>query len=83
MAASRRMRNPNELFVGDLSFFCNEVHLHDLFAPFGTVVEARVKRSDKGGRTLMYGFVRMDTLKAALDSAKALNGIMLLGREIR
>lgn len=79
----RRMRNPNELFVGDLSFFCQEQHLFDLFSPYGTVVETRIKRSDKGGRTLMYGFVRMETLKAALEAAKGLNGFMMMGREIR
>ncbi len=79
----RRMRNPNELFVGDLSYFCQEQHLVELFTPYGVVVEARIKRSDKGGRTLMYGFVRMETLKSALEAAKGLNGYTLMGREIR
>ncbi len=79
----RRMRNPNELFVGDLSFFCTEEDLYRLFGNFGVVAEARIKRSDKGGKTLMYGFVRMDSLPPALEAAKYLNGNLYMGREIK
>ena len=77
------MRNPNELFVGDLSFFCQEKQLIELFSKFGPVAEARVKRSDRGNRTLMYGFVRMEELKNALQSVAELNGKLFMGRAMR
>ncbi len=79
----RRMRNPNELFVGDLSFFCREHHLVELFSSCGPVVDARIKRSEAKGKTLMYGFVRMDTLKGALTAAKELNGVVFMGRTMK
>lgn len=77
------MRNPNELFVGDLSFFCTEQHLQELFSTYGPVSEARIKRSDRGNRTLMYGFVRMEELKHALQAAAELNGKLYMGRAMR
>ena len=79
----KRMRNPNELFVGDLSYFCREEHLIALFSYFGTVVEARIKRSEKDGHSLMYGFVRMSALQEALEASKQLSGYMYMGREMK
>ena len=79
----QHIRNPNEIFVGDLSFFCQESHLIQLFGTFGKVDEARIKRSDRGGRTLMYGFVRMVEHSAAAAAATALNGKLHMGRVMR
>ena len=77
------MRHPNELFVGDLSYFCKENDLIDLFSHYGVVADARVKRSDTKGKTLMYGFVRMENLKAALSAATELNGSIFMGRKMK
>ncbi len=77
------MRNPNELFVGDLSYFCGEEQLYDLFGQFGGILDVRIKRSDAKGKTLMYGFVKMESLKSALLAAKELNGTLFMGRALR
>ena len=76
-------RHPLEIFVGDLSFFCHEHHLLELFTVHGPVVECRVKRSDRGNRTLMYGFVRMYDLKDAQQAVAALHGKLYMGRALR
>lgn len=73
----------HELFVGDLSYFCEEHHLFDLFKGFGVVTETRVKRNDRGGRTLMYGFVTMATLSDAEHAAAKLAGRLFMGRAMR
>ena len=75
--------HPLEIFVGDLSYFCQEHHLFDLFSIYGPVTEARVKRSDRGNRTLMYGFVRMKELKDAQEAVAALQGKLYMGRAMR
>lgn len=72
-----------EIFVGDLSFFCKEMDLYELFCPFGQVLKPRIRRSDKDGRTLMYGFVEMPILEDAEKAVKALHGSRFQGRDIR
>jgi RNA recognition motif-containing protein len=66
-----------------LSYFCEEHNLFDLFKGFGVVTECRIKRNDRGGRTLMYGFVTMPSLTEAEHAAKSLNGRLFMGRNIR
>lgn len=72
-----------EVFVGDISFFCKEVDLYKLFSNYGRVMRTRIKRSDKNGRTLMYGFVDMERLEDAKESIKALHQSRFQGRDIR
>ncbi len=73
---------PQELFVGDLSFFCQEKHLVELFGNFGPVLEIRIKRSNRG-RTLMYGFVQMLHNDHALAAVAKLSGHIFMGRKMR
>ncbi len=72
-----------EVFVGDLSFFCREYDLYDLFSRFGYVLKTRIKRSERDSRTLMYGFVVMQKLEEAQRAVEALHGYRFLGRDIR
>lgn len=72
-----------EVFVGDLSFFCKEYDLYDLFSRFGYVLKTRIKRSERDTRTLMYGFVVMQKLEEAQRAVEALHGFRFLGRDIR
>ena len=72
-----------DLFVGNLSFFCQEKHLKELFMPYGEVHSIRIKRNDKGGRSLMYGFVSMASPVAAYHAAKSLHEKLFLGRNVR
>ncbi len=75
--------NNYEIFVGDLSFFCKEMDLYELFCPYGQVLKPRIRRSDKDGRTLMYGFVEMPVLEDAEKAVRALQGSRFQGRDIR
>ena len=72
-----------ELFVGDLSYFCTEDHLRELFGKFGHVAEARIRRSERGGHSLMHGFIKMTSLDDAQRSAQALDNNMYMGRRLR
>jgi RNA recognition motif-containing protein len=72
----------HELFVGDLSFFCSEKHLHELFQPYSPV-DIRIKRSDTRGRSLMFGFVKMESQEMASRASADLNGKVFMGRVIK
>ncbi len=72
-----------ELFVGNLSYFCNEEELCDLFNQYGTVVHARIIRSDDKTRSLMYGFVLMATKQEMDGISQLLNGHLFMGRHLR
>lgn len=72
-----------DLFVGNLSFFCQEKHLKELFSKYGEVANIRIKRNDKGGRSLMYGFISMATTTAAQSAAINLHQQLFMGRNIR
>lgn len=78
------LENPNELFVGNLSFFCTEKDLEYLFTPFGPVSNIRIKRNEKNGRrSLMYGFVCMETLEAAKKASEQLHQKLFMGRHVK
>ncbi len=72
-----------ELFIGDLSYFCTEEQIAALFSTYGTVAETRIRRSDRGGHSLMYGFVKMTSLQDAETAANALNDQLYMGRRLR
>ena len=78
------LENPNELFVGNLSFFCTEKDLDYLFSPFGKVANIRIKRNEKNGRrSLMYGFVCMDTFEGAVKASEQLHQKLFMGRNVK
>lgn len=73
----------NVLFIGDLSIFCTEKDLNDLFSGFGTVTEVKIMKSDDKGRSLSYGFVKFSD---PADAARAMNHLqhkLLHGRHLR
>lgn len=72
-----------EIFVGDLSFFCRDHHLVQLFGRYGVVEKARVRMSDNKKNSLMFAFIRMKTAEAATIAAEALNGFLFMGRTLR
>jgi RNA recognition motif-containing protein len=80
--ASKRSRGV-EIFVGDVSFFCVDYDIFQLFSQFGRVLRARIKKSDKDGRTLMYGFVDMENVHEAEKAVAQLHGSRFQGRDIR
>ena len=73
----------NGIFVGNLSFFCEENHLFDLFNEYGTVKNVRIVRNDNNTRSLMFGFVTMLSAHEAVEMARLLNNHLFMGRAIR
>ncbi len=72
-----------ELYVGDLSFFCEERHLLELFSTYGFVEKCRVVRSNDKTRSLLFGFVTMSTIDQAIMAVSGLNNYMFMGRILR
>ena len=72
-----------EIFIGDLSFFCHENDIFQLFSQYGQVMEVRIKKSEGNGKSLMFGFVKMESLEAAGEVIRQLNGIMFMGRVLK
>jgi RNA recognition motif-containing protein len=73
------------LFVGDISLFCDEKSLYELFSPFGVIDSVQLKKCD-GDMTkshLSYGFVKFRTRESAEIALKEVNGVLFLGRNIR
>lgn len=73
------------VFVGDLSYFCTEAELTELFTNYGRVERAIVRRS-REGMTLNYGFLTISHLKdnrSPEDMVGVVDGQILLGRQIR
>lgn len=70
------------LFVGDLSYFCGEEDLCNLFAQFGPILTVRVRRGVTG-ESLMHGFIALESAEAAQRAISQLDGIEYMGRNMR
>jgi RNA recognition motif-containing protein len=81
-SANQQQPRQGAVFVGDLSLFCKEEHILQLFAPFGPVLTARVRCADNGV-SLMHGFVVLETDEKAIAAIHLLNGQEFMGRNIK
>lgn len=70
------------IFVGDLSFFCKEIHLYNLFQNYGPVEAVRIRKG-KQGITLMHGFVEMENANVAANAVRDIDNALFMGRNIR
>ncbi len=77
------IENPNEVFVGNLSFFCEEQHLLELFQPYSTVTHCRIMRSEDRTRSLLFGFIAFATHHEMIEMCKLFNGHVFFGRRLR
>ncbi len=75
--------NKTTLFLGDLSAFCTERDIHDIFSPYGDVMEIKIMRSEETHRNLSYGFIKFASHTAAKKALNGLNGILFCGRNLR
>jgi RNA recognition motif-containing protein len=82
-SAAKRTSVPNELYVGNLSFFCSEDHLTELFSQYGGVKSTRIIRGRTRKRSLSFGFVAMSTLQQATEAVTALDGHLFMGRNVK
>ena len=77
--------NPHSasLFIGNLSIYCIEKDLFNLFSKYGNVQAVIVKTNSKTKLGLGYGFVRFSTREEAAIAMRELHGSIFMGREIR
>jgi RNA recognition motif-containing protein len=71
------------LFLGDLSVYCTEKDIRQLFRPFGVIESIRLKKGSANSTRLGYGFIQFSLREAAEQALNHLNGIMFLGRVMR
>ena len=71
------------LFVGDLSIFCTEDDLRELFEQYGELAEVKIIRCEETKKNLSYGFVKFVDTEAAAKANEELNGTLLCGRPLR
>ncbi len=77
-------RHPLEIFVGNLSYFCDEKLLFELFDQYTAVANVRIMRGEDRKRSLMYGFVMLSSTRQELEEVcRILNGHLFMGRNIR
>jgi RNA recognition motif-containing protein len=74
---------PNVVFVGNLSYFCEENHLFELFNQYAHVQHVRVVHNDNNTRSLMFGFVTLATTREALEMERLLNNHLFMGRRMK
>ena len=72
-----------KLFVGSLSWNTDDQGLHEAFAQFGEITEAKVITDRGSGRSRGFGFVTFADDEAAENAVSALNGTELDGRPIK
>ena len=71
-----------KIYVGNLSFDCNDRELAATFAEHGEVVSAKVVLDRETDRSRGFGFVEMSDDTAALKAIEALNGKEVSGRAL-
>ncbi len=77
------LHSPLELFVGNLSYFCDESHLVEVFSQYATVTNARIMKSNDKKRSLMYGFVTLSSRREVMEMCKMFRGHLYMGRNMR
>eukprot|EP00597_Dinobryon_sp_UTEXLB2267_P006583 CAMPEP_0170093194 /NCGR_PEP_ID=MMETSP0019_2-20121128/26339_1 /TAXON_ID=98059 /ORGANISM="Dinobryon sp., Strain UTEXLB2267" /LENGTH=811 /DNA_ID=CAMNT_0010313935 /DNA_START=155 /DNA_END=2590 /DNA_ORIENTATION=+ len=82
-ASSIQSLSNNSLFIGDLSKFCSESELENLFAKYGQITDVKIKRNNNTGKTLSYGFVTFASESSATNAMNSLDGSMFFGRKLR
>ena len=75
--------NKSTLFLGDLSAFCNEQDIYNLFRPYGNILEVKIMRSEETSRNLSYGFIKFLNPVHANQAMVSLNGQLFCGRNLR
>jgi cold-inducible RNA-binding protein len=71
-----------KLFIGNLSFNTTEEELEALFAPFGTVTDAKIISDQTTGRSRGFAFVTLKNAAEGQAAIKALGGKNVGGRNL-
>lgn len=73
----------NKLYVGNLSFDCDQASLEGEFANLGTVDSCKVIMDRDTGRSRGFAFVEMGTPEEARTCIDELDGKEFMGRNMR
>ncbi len=73
----------NVLFVGNLSYFCEERDLVELFDHCAHVHGVRIMRNASRTRSLMFGFVILASDHEASEIERIFNGSFFMGRNLK
>jgi RNA recognition motif-containing protein len=71
-----------KLYVGNLALRVDEADLARLFAPYGTVVSAKLARDRDTGQSRCFGFVEMAHAAEAERAVRALDHTAVEGQEL-
>ena len=71
-----------KIYVGNLSFNCNDHDLSAMFTEFGEVTSATVVQDRDTGRSRGFGFVEMSDDNAAMQAIQGINGKEVDGRTL-
>lgn len=81
---NQNMQQSRTLFLGDLSLYCTEKEIFQVFTSFGPIVSIHLKRVPQGPAThLSYGFVRFQHRYSAENAMISMQGALLFGRPLR
>jgi nucleolin len=84
LGGSRRPSDdPNKLFVGNLTWGCDEGALYQLFSDFGKVVDAKVVYDRESGKSRGFGFVTLENANDVSTAIENLDGADFEGRQLR
>lgn len=72
-----------EVFVGNLSQFCEGEDLMQFFSQYVDTFHARVVKADDNKRSLMYGFVTLTSPSMVQKAIAVINGQLFMGRRIK
>ncbi len=81
--SNRSTSSPSVLFVGNLSFFCEESHLHTLFDEYCYVQNVRIHRNESKSKSLQFGFITVSSSGEAKKMEAMLNNHWFMGRKLR
>ena len=84
-AGNRKETNfePNKtLFLGDLSYFCTEDDLFNLFSGYGPINTIRVQRG-VSGEPLLHGYIVFHSPMSARQALVDMDGLAFMGRNLR
>ncbi len=73
----------NILFVGNLSFFCEDKHLYDLFNQYAHVEHVRILQNSNKTKSLMYGFVTVYSEEEATELVHLFDEHLFMGRRLK
>ncbi|XP_008228397.1 PREDICTED: polyadenylate-binding protein 4-like [Prunus mume] len=68
------------IFVKNLDTSVTSTQLQDMFGDFGTILSCKV--AEENGKSKGFGFVQFDTEDSAMAAVSALNGTVIMGKNL-